>query len=104
MTDDEYGQLVALAPIFLIFAVIMYGPPTFFAPCQLTDFFLFFSPSAAAVLWFILSSCMGTPILRALSEIWDYLVLSSRSGAAMRRRRGFGEQEVWEMEARSRTR
>ncbi|KAF8079152.1 hypothetical protein FPV67DRAFT_99687 [Lyophyllum atratum] len=81
MTDDR-DDLRALAPVFLILAGLV----------------------IAALLWCMLSSCLGTPCRRALSSLWEYAVLSSQTsgGRAPRHRRGFGEQEVWEMETRGR--
>lgn len=80
--DENYDKLVLLVPVFLFLAVL-----------------LFF-----ALLWCMISSCMGTPIRRAFSNLWEYVLLSSRSGGlASRPRGGFGEQEIWEMELRRRT-
>ncbi|RDB29617.1 hypothetical protein Hypma_016068 [Hypsizygus marmoreus] len=80
--ENDNSPLVALAPVFLVFAALLF----------------------AAILWCMLSSCIGAPILRSISNLWEYAVLSSRSsgGLAPRRRREFGEQEIWEMESRGR--
>lgn len=79
---DSREDLTALVPVFLILAVLVFG----------------------ALLWCMLSSCLGTPIRHALSNLWEYAVLSSQigGGRAPRHRRGFGEQEVWEMETQGR--
>ncbi|KAA1471453.1 hypothetical protein DENSPDRAFT_837443 [Dentipellis sp. KUC8613] len=71
--------------------------------------YLFLLLAALIVLalgWCMLSSCIGAPILSALSEMWQSAVAGSRtaSSANIRRRRtDFGaESEMWEMEARGR--
>ncbi|TFK68257.1 hypothetical protein BDN72DRAFT_898290 [Pluteus cervinus] len=50
-------SLASLAPILLIFFVLI----------------------LALLVWCILSSCIGTPILRALQNLWSYCALSARS-------------------------
>jgi hypothetical protein len=58
--------------------------------------------------WCLLSSCLGTPILQALKSLWEYLVLSAKSGGdrtlQSRRRAAQGRfsevEEEWEMNYR----
>ncbi|KAG1793948.1 uncharacterized protein HD556DRAFT_457086 [Suillus plorans] len=49
--------------------------------------------------WCFLSSCMGTPLLRSLSDLWNLMVLSGSvtDTASSRRRRALGEDNIWEM-------
>lgn len=99
MQDDNNHGLMALAPIFLIFAALMCVGNKMTHGTHL----ILASLSFFAVLWCMLSSCMGTPIRRSISNLWEYLVLGSQSsGLAPRQRRGFAEQEIWEMEHRGR--
>ncbi|KLO07317.1 hypothetical protein SCHPADRAFT_909602 [Schizopora paradoxa] len=64
----------------------------------------------SALLWCMLSTCLGPQILEPLRNLWDAAVLSARSsrGPSGRRRRDLGydlndpEYELWEMERRSR--
>ncbi|KAL0951901.1 hypothetical protein HGRIS_008556 [Hohenbuehelia grisea] len=60
----------------------------------------------SAFIWFMLSSCMGEPILQVWSNMWSYLLESSRAGGysttSARRRRALGEEESWELEFRGR--
>ncbi|KAG2352066.1 hypothetical protein BDR07DRAFT_641965 [Suillus spraguei] len=49
--------------------------------------------------WCFLSSCMGTPLLQSLSELWNLMVLSASASdtTSSRRRRALGEDNMWEM-------
>ena len=67
--------------------------------------------SFALLAWCILSSCMGRPILSAMSELWEMLTLGARSsgGAAHARRRmnptaSWEDDELFELEYRGRSR
>ncbi|TFK42001.1 hypothetical protein BDQ12DRAFT_732754 [Crucibulum laeve] len=84
MDSHEQRGLAALAPVLLIFAFVI----------------------AAGIFWCLISSCLGTPILRSLSDLWEHLLLSANAGQNIpgaRRRRGFGDEgEGWEMEYRGR--
>ncbi|KAJ7657989.1 hypothetical protein B0H17DRAFT_353687 [Mycena rosella] len=78
MTDD----MAALIPVLLVFAALI----------------------ACALFWCLLSSCLGTPILQSVSNLWEYMLLSARSGGdptlqARRRAAGRFSQagQEWEM-------
>ncbi|KII93307.1 hypothetical protein PLICRDRAFT_49365 [Plicaturopsis crispa FD-325 SS-3] len=74
----------SLMPVLLIFAFLIF----------------------ASLGWCIVSSCMGRPILRFFSGMWDSAVRSARSeqnASFPRRRRELGlDAELWEMEHRGR--
>ncbi|KAJ6609345.1 hypothetical protein B0H10DRAFT_479791 [Mycena sp. CBHHK59/15] len=60
-----------------------------------------------AVLWCLLSSCLGTSMRDSVASLWEHLVLSASSGddrTLQARRRAaqgrFSEIEEWEMEYR----
>ncbi|KAG5733796.1 hypothetical protein E4T56_gene8182 [Termitomyces sp. T112] len=80
MTLTNEARFWTLAPVFLILAVLVF----------------------AVLFWCLLSSCLGTPLRRFLSDLWGYALLSAEQNGARRSRRGFGEQEQWEMEYRHR--
>ncbi|KAI0673803.1 hypothetical protein C8Q78DRAFT_651613 [Trametes maxima] len=64
----------------------------------------------AGLAWCILSSCMGRSILAGLSELWEMILLSARSGGGAdraRRRMNPGrwdDDELFELEIRGRPR
>ncbi|KAF8167537.1 hypothetical protein B0H34DRAFT_20484 [Crassisporium funariophilum] len=81
--DPPENKVAALLPLFAFFAFLV----------------------AALLFWCLISSCLGTPILRSLSNLWDYTVLGAQSqntGRIARRRPAYGEGEIWEMEYRGR--
>ncbi|KAJ7109855.1 hypothetical protein C8R44DRAFT_800742 [Mycena epipterygia] len=77
-------DIAALVPILLVFSGLI----------------------ACALFWCLLSSCLGTPILQSLKNLWEYAVLSARNGGdhtlqARRRAAGrFSVGEEWEMDYR----
>ncbi|KAF8591531.1 hypothetical protein K439DRAFT_1626908 [Ramaria rubella] len=64
--------------------------------------------SILLLVWLILSSCLGLPILHAFSGFWEAALAGARTrgigGAMARRRRELGGYEIedWEMEHRNR--
>ncbi|KAI0354629.1 hypothetical protein OH77DRAFT_1425698 [Trametes cingulata] len=64
----------------------------------------------AGLAWCILSSCMGRSILSSVSELWEMILLSARSGDApehVRRRMNasrWEDDELFELELRGRPR
>jgi len=60
--------------------------------------------SGALLFWCFISSCLGTPIRRSLSNLWEYTLLGAMSQDMGRtaRRRPYGEEEIWEMQHRGR--
>jgi len=79
-------DMATLVPVFIVLALLM----------------------ASCLCWCLLSSCLGTPILEALKNLWEYLVLSARLGGdstlQSRRRAAQGRfsevEEEWEMNYR----
>ncbi|THV06462.1 hypothetical protein K435DRAFT_960443 [Dendrothele bispora CBS 962.96] len=73
MNGEQQDSVRALMPLFLVLFCLCF----------------------AALLWCLLSSCVGRPILRSLSSLWEYIILSARTGGP--RRGGYAEEEIWEM-------
>ncbi|KAG0703703.1 hypothetical protein DFH29DRAFT_433671 [Suillus ampliporus] len=75
MVDTAYDS--SLMSLFLILSILIF----------------------AGLGWCFLSSCMGAPLLRSISDLWNVMVLSSSvtDTASSRRRRALGEDNVWEM-------
>jgi len=94
-------NVASLAPLLLVGVVLVYVLPST-SPLWLT----LSSARVALVFWCLLSSCLGTPILRSAQTIWDYAVLSAQSTnrltPARRSRYRTGQDELFEMETRSR--
>ncbi|KAF9486407.1 hypothetical protein BDN70DRAFT_926653 [Pholiota conissans] len=61
---------------------------------------------AAALFWCFLSSCLGTPVRRSISNLWEYTLLGAQAQSRdpYRRRGGapYREDEIWEMQNRRR--
>ncbi|KAJ7897233.1 hypothetical protein B0H14DRAFT_397583 [Mycena olivaceomarginata] len=79
----ENQDMATLVPVFIVFALLI----------------------ASCLCWCLLSSCLGTPILQGLGNLWEFLVLSARAGGdrttQIRRRATQGRfsevHEEWEM-------
>ncbi|KAH8835077.1 hypothetical protein DL96DRAFT_1572749 [Flagelloscypha sp. PMI_526] len=86
MAQTETDSLSALMPLMLVVGVII----------------------IAAILWCMLTSCLGTPLRRSFSNLWEHLIMSAEAGRQNGRRtttRTFaGEDELFEMESRGRYR
>ena len=108
--DNDPGQLVLLA---LLLGVLMYSLLLRIC-CRLSSAALHHDTltrlydSVGMLFWCMLSSCLGRPILNAMSELWKSILESARIGMNPSARRGrrttFGtESDVgWEMETRRR--
>ncbi|KAF8956091.1 hypothetical protein BDZ97DRAFT_222086 [Flammula alnicola] len=83
MDSPPQSSLRALTPLIAFFAVLF----------------------AALIFWCFISSCLGAPLRRSLSNLWEYTVLgamSQNTGPNGRRRAPYGEEEIWEMQSRGR--
>ncbi|KJA28568.1 hypothetical protein HYPSUDRAFT_34000 [Hypholoma sublateritium FD-334 SS-4] len=80
---ESESKVSSLAPLIICFALLF----------------------TALIFWCFLSSCLGTPLRRSLSNLWEYTVLGAQSQGDTRRTRGapYGEEEIWEMQSRRRS-
>ncbi|KAF9566931.1 hypothetical protein CPC08DRAFT_60779 [Agrocybe pediades] len=73
---------------------------------ELLPLIIFFAFVFAALLfWCFISSCLGMPLRRSLSNLWEYSLLGAnaqRPGPGMRGRVPYREDDMWEMQTRGR--